>query len=961
MPESAVLPRQPQSSVRDVPLHQMSRAGAPRWLTLIAVVAMRFQQFPAAAADEHIDFVRDVRPILRQHCYDCHGPDVQKSGLRLDVKAAAWRGGELYGAAIVADSADDSPLFAFVDDPEADLVMPPDGPRVPVHQRNLLRRWIDSGAVWPDGVDEAQLVDRTNHWSFHPVLPVDVPADGQGWARQQLDHFVMARLTRNGLQPAVEADRRTWLRRVTLDLTGLPPTWSQTRDFLTDSDADAYEKVVERLLQSPRYGERAAQHWLDVVRYADTHGFEVNTERPNAWPYRDYVIDAFNRDVPYDQFVRQQLVGDAMNEDAATGFLVTASVLLPGQIGKDEPSRRLARQDAIDEIVVNIGQTFLGLSIGCARCHDHKFDAIRQADYYAMQAFVAGVEYEERPIASPAAQAEAVALRKRLHPLQRQLLEALSAATHQPSRPPVNARENLEIARAEDITAVRFTILSTNRLEPCIDELEVFDESGRNLALSRHGTTVVASGSRVSVNRHELQFINDGRYGNSSSWMSDEVGGGWVMLQFDRPVSVRGIVWGRDRNGKYADRLPTQYRIELRTADDQWHPVADHTDRAVDADAAESSADGVQQQLLATLPPADGKRVSGLLRQQRELRNRLEAVADGTRPVFAGRFRNPDEIRRLRRGDPEQPQEVMAPAVPVALARRHPVQARLSADSVDQDRRRTLADWIASPHNPLTARVMVNRIWQSHFGVGLVPTANDFGRNGQPPSHPALLDWLAQEFIDAGWSVRHLHRQIVLSSTYRQSTVFDSAAARSDAAARFLWRFPLRRLDGESIRDSILATSGQLNLTMGGPGFSLFDKRGGLSGFQPVESFPPDGLRRMIYAHRVRRERDPVFGAFDCPDGGQSTPRRRESTTPIQALNLLNSRFVVEQARHFADRVQRQAPSDPRRQIAVAWQLALQREPTDQEIQDADPLVRQYGLPAVCRALFNCNEFLFLQ
>jgi len=330
-----------------------------------------------------------------------------------------------------------------------------------------------------------------------------------------------------------------------------------------------------------------------------------------------------------------------------------------------------------------------------------------------------------------------------------------------------------------------------------------------------------------------------------------------------------------------------------------------------------------------------------------------EAEAEGK--VFAGRFRTPDDIHLLNRGDPEQPKEEVVPAVLSALG-----DLQLPKDSPEQDRRKALADWIASPRNPLTARVMVNRIWQGHFGIGLVETPSDFGRNGAKPSHPELLDWLASEFVRSGWSVKHLHRLIVLSATYRQSNRIEPAAQARDADDRLLWRYPARRLDGESIRDTMLAVSGRLNWKMYGRGFDLFDKRGGLTGFQPVESFSGEGLRRMIYAHKVRRERDAVFGAFDCPDAGQSTARRRESTTPIQALDLFNSRFTIDESAALAARVQAEAGDAVEPQIRRVYQLTLNREPQAAELADAEPAVHEAGLATLCRALFNSNEFLFL-
>ncbi len=980
----------------------------------------------------------------------------------------------------------------------------------------------------------ARANDPAEHWAFRPVTqPVTPATANREWPRNDLDRFILARLEKEGLRPSPETDRVRWLRRVSFDLVGLPPTPEQVTAFAQDQRADAHERIVDELLNSPRYGERWAQHWLDVVRYADTHGFEVNTERPHAWPYRDYVIRAFNRDTPYNRFIREQIVGDALGEDAATGFLLTASVLLPGQIGADDVSKRLARQDALDEIVVNVGQTFLGLSVGCARCHDHKFDPISARDYYAMQAFVAGVEYEDRAMNTPetgAQRREEAAWKARVAEIDRKLAkfvpfarpgsgtpratsarenvetfapvtakfvrfsihdanlhptlgliepcvdefeiftdeasprnvalaslgtkvtasgsrtsdshrlehlndgkygngrswmadtagrgwlqfelpeptriskivwsrdregvfsdrlataftleagaspESLVILAHvPPPRPAVNARVNTDRFPPVKAKRVRFSVRATNNLEPCVDELEVFDTNGVNVALASAGTTATSSGDTVAADRHELRFVNDGEYGNSRSWMSGEHGGGWVALEFSEERTIDRVVWGRDRKGEFADRLATNYVIEVAGAAGEWRVVADASDRATKA-----GGDKAAQITLAGLKPDEAKEATQLLDEKKMLEGRIR-TSEESRLAFAGKFRTPDRIHLLHRGDPEQPKDEVVPAVLSTLGSR-----KLARDTAEQDRRRVLADWIASPENPLTARVMVNRIWQGHFGIGLVDTPSDFGRNGGRPSHPELLEWLASEFVRGGWSVKRMHRLIVLSATYRQSskasnqysvnshqsggrdaeklntdslnTDYSSAQAK-DADVRLLWRFPSRRLESEPIRDAMLAVSGRLNLAMYGRGFDLFNQRGGLNGFHPVESFSGDGLRRMIYAHKVRREREAVFGAFDCPDAGQSTARRRESTTPIQALNLFNSRFTIEQADAFAARVKQEAGDDVTRQIHRAYQLALSRHANAVELAEAKPVVAEHGLAVLCRALFNSNEFLFV-
>jgi mono/diheme cytochrome c family protein len=909
---------------------------------------------PACAVAAPVDFVRDVRPIFQRHCYECHGEEKQKSGLRLDVKEAAFKGGAGHGPVIITGKAKESPLIQLVTSTDKDELMPSKGEPLSAAEIETLTRWVNEGAIWPSGADLVKLEDKRDHWSFKPVANPTPPATkNQYWPRNTIDRFILTRLEQEGLRPSPEAERVTWLRRVSFDLTGLPPPPEQVDAFVRDKRNDAYERTADELLKSPRYGERWAQHWLDVVRYADTHGFEVNTERPNAWPYRDYVIRAFNSGTPYDRFIREQIVGDALGEDAATGFLVTASVLLPGQIGKDEPSKRLARQDSLDEIVMNIGQTFLGLSVGCARCHDHKFDPIPQRDYYAMQAFVAGVEYGDRDLRTPEAEVArrgAAQAKARVAELDKQLARFVPLAGAGGVRPMVNAKLNEDRFAPVKAKRVRFTIRETNNREPCIDELEVFDIAGVNIAFASADTIATSSGDIIVADRHELRHVNDGQYGNSRSWMSNEKGKGWVVLEFPKEQTIERVVWGRDRQGKYADRLATSYLIEVADASSEWRAVADSTDRRK-LDPNDKKPDAFSTKGLTK---SEAKEAMEVMRERKVLDAKIKE-ADAQQKVFAGKFRAPDEIRLLARGDPEQPKDLVMPAVLGALG-----NFALPAGSTEQQRRQTLADWIASPQNPLTARVMVNRIWQGHFGSGLVETASDFGRSGLKPTHPELLDWLAQEFIRSGWSVKHLHRLIVLSATYRQSTRHNAVAVEKDADTRLLWRFPPRRIEAEAIRDSMLAVSGRLNLKMYGRGFDLFDKRGGLSGFTPVESFAGDGLRRMIYAHKVRREREAVFGAFDCPDAGQSTARRRESTTPIQALNLFNSRFTLEQAEAFAGRVKREAGDDIAKQIRHAYQLALSREPDAVELRATQPVVREHGLATLCRALFNANEFLFL-
>ncbi|QDS88007.1 Planctomycete cytochrome C [Rosistilla ulvae] len=898
----------------------------------------------AIAADTPVDFVKDVRPILQQRCYSCHAEQKQKSGFRLDIKASAFDGGDGYGAAIVAGDVDGSPLIELVTSDDEDMRMPPGADGLPAAEIDILTRWVQQGAVWPDGVDLAQLEDRTDHWSFKPLsFPPKESATGQttddGGPRpagaDRIDAFIREKLEANDLALSAPAPRRDWIRRVYFDLIGLPPTPAQVAAFEQDQSDDAHRRVVDQLLASQHYGERWGQHWLDVVRYADTHGFEVNTTRPNAWPYRDYVIEAFNNDTPYDQFIHEQLHGDSLQKDAATGFLVTAAALLPGQIGKDDASKRLARQDELAEIVINTSDAFLGLSVGCARCHDHKFDAVSHEDYFAMQAFFSGVKYGERPIASvenDERTAEAEKLETRLREIDTELQQQIDLANLAETNPQLN---RLPFA-AMDARFVRFTIHDCNRhpslglIEPCVDEFEIIaaDPVETNVALASLGTKVTASGSRTS-DKHRLEHVNDGQYGNSRSWMSDTAGRGWLLFELAEPTSIQRVDWSRDRQQKLGDRLPTMFTLEAGPSLDAMQHLAGLTDEQV-------------------------KR-SLTLREEKEAIEQKLAQLNSRPMVFAGVFSKPVPTPFLRRGDPEQPGEPVPPAVLSALG-----DIQLDEETPDQERRIALADWIASPDNPLTARVMVNRVWQWHFGTGLVATPSDLGRSGERPSHPLLLDWLASEFIRSGWSVKHLHRLIVLSTTYGQSNQIDPHSQGIDADVRLLWRFPSRRLEAEAIRDSMLAVNGRLNGTTGGPGFDLFKSRGGLSGFPPIESFSNKGLRRMVYAHKIRMEPESVFGAFDCPDAGQSTARRQQSTTPIQALNLFNSVFTIEQSDALASRAETEMGPDVKDQIRFIYRLALAREPEADELETAESLVIQHGLPTLCRAIYNSNEFLFI-
>jgi len=1107
----------------------------------------------AQDSDSTPDFEHSIRPLLLTHCGQCHGPRQQKGGLRLDARSHFFRGGDS-GPVVVPGKSPESPLVQRIISTDADLQMPPTGPRLTTAEIQLLQNWIDAGAQWPESdYDRHALIDpRRKHWSFQPLpRTVSPPPSDQPHNITEIDRFLVDRLSPLGLSLNPQADRRILIRRAYLVITGLLPTPQQVADFVADNSPDAWNRLIETLLSSPHYGERWAQHWLDVIRYADTHGFEVNTPRDNAWPYRDYVIRSFNSDKPWNTFVREQIAGDLLGEDAATGFLVASAVLLPGQIGADDASKRLARQDALDEIIAGTSSAVLGITLACARCHDHKFDPLTQQDYYSMQAFFAGVEYGERPLrdhnwmqrqqqatelsaqiaelegqirgivplaapdqlllideedstrvsflkspngpganpqgtqrgyrddpgsllqtgnlsngrytwwnnvpgedvaiwkpalhgparlwlswgahgsgahtrdaryildrdGDPATQADQQEIFKadQYYPaginsgtteqtpqwsgfqyagiLQLQTESAIilrggdtgtgitadvialqrlpahnapadntAAPATPPLRDPVSPLTTIERFAPLPVRFLRFTTLQTinnNQHEPCLDELEAFGpaQPQLNLAAASRAVRPTSSGNYSDIGIHQLPHINDGRHGNDFSWISSQLGGGWVQLEFPEIVELDTVVWSRDRTGKFLDRLPVRYTVSVSTDGVNWTTVADHTDRAPHGTPWDPQA-----ALLRTAAYSSSS-ADTLVKQLQQLRDSRTKLSQ-TQMVFAGTFREPDRTRILRRGDPEQPAEDVQPQIPRLFQ-------HLSADTLaqpaapteltaEQQRRLTLADWLAADSNPLTARVIVNRVWQHHFGLGLVDTPNDFGLNGAPPVNQPLLDWLASELIHSGWSLKHLHRLILRSAAWQQDSALHATGLALDRNNSLLWHYSARRMETEAIRDCTLQVTGELNLKTGGPGFSFFQTRGGLSGFPEQEQFTSEEFRRMVYAHRVRMEQVPVFGAFDCPDFGQSMPRRSRSTTAIQALNLFNSRFTQDRAEALAHRLSTQAGAQLTAQLQLAWQLTLSRQPTTAELAAAETVAQQHGLPQVCRALLNSSEFLLI-
>ena len=916
--------------------------------TGLRIVALLVISFGICRADEGVpaeqrpvDYVRDVQPLFRRHCLECHGPTTQESDFRVDVRSKLLQGGDFGEPAIVPGKSGESPLVILVRGDNPDLIMPPDEDRLTEGEVSLLRAWIDQGAKMPD---DAGTVLTTDHWSFQPIeRPLVAKIDGQVIANP-IDAFVRARLHAAGLGSSPEVDRATLIRRLYLIMHGLPPTPAQIEQFVTDPGERAYGRLVECVLESPHYGERWAQHWLDLVRFGETHGFETNRERPNAWHYRDYVIQALNEDKPYDEFIKEQIAGDAFGADAATGFLVAGPYDLVK--GQDPMLALVQRQDELADIINTTGTAFLGLTLGCARCHSHKFDPITQRDYYSIQAIFAGVQHADRamPLA-PESKEELAAATIRVAALRDQIQRWMAEHGF---RTAVNPSHNVEAFAPTPTRFVRFTVQATNASQPCLDELEIF-AGEKNVALAELGAKASCSSSLPGYEIHKLEHVNDGKYGNGRSWISNEAGVGWVEIELPRVETIDRIEWARDREGRYKDRLATQYKIEAAVEPGHWKPIASSDDRlpyATDTSIASISFDGIPERVAAP-----GKQLFAELKSAEQERDRLSQ----SQMIYAGTFAQPGPTHRLYRGEPTAQREEVTPDALEVIG-----TLGLERNSLEQERRVAFANWIADARNPLTARVMVNRIWQHHFGTGIVDTPSDFGANGTSPSHPELLDWLATEFMSNGWSIKHIHRLILLSDTFRQANSPNQKSLQVDASSRLLWRFPSRRLEAEAVRDCVLAVSGALDPRMGGPGFSGFEvEMENVRHYFPKKRFGPEDWRRMIYMTKVRQERDAVFGAFDCPDLSQVMPKRSRSTTPLQALDLFNSQFMLQQAELFAKRLEREAATREE-QIRLAFALCFGRRPDETEMRDAAAIADEHGLTTVTRALLNANEFLFI-
>ena len=933
-----------------------------------------------------VDFDREIRPLLQEHCIECHGEKKQKGELRLDAKVYAFKGG-LDGPAILAGKADVSPLLQRVTSTDEDEKMPPKGDPLTSAQISLIREWINSGAKWPENAtDKAALTDkRLHHWSVQPIRR-DFPANAT------IDRFIEAKLRENNLKMSPEADARTLKRRLHFDLVGLPPSdVSGTSDF---SDL-TYESLVDSLLASPHFGERQARHWLDIVHYADTHGFERDQLRPNAWRYRDYVIDSFNADKRYDQFIQEQIAGDALaansrnTNQASLGFLAAGPFDFVGQVETRSPMlNRAARALDLDDMVTQTLTATMGITINCARCHDHKLDPITQEEYYQLWAVFAGVKRGDReldPAESKRLASEKSRLNKQIAQTRAQIAklagEGLELAKLIPEVSGIDVRNG---SITKDKLGYHRDI-QTNRLQkvPSIPSvLGVFVPSGPKLPIAFKqevtGIPVTSGHFWDTIANHPISAQRSTKLGNTNfatkghSMLAMHANSGITFelaklreqsgLKAMRLTGIVGFGASKESAASKADFtvfVDTELKFQkLKLRKDETAAL----DLEVPAKAktltliATDGGDGIGSDLLfigdpklvpdiaeTRLAEADVAQLKQLRDGAQKLEKTLQSIPEPEKVYAILSDPNPPVIKVQRRGNPEDEAQVVAPGA--FSWPNHNSAAFGDQNTPEAQRRLALANWITHPDNPLTARVIVNRLWHHHFGQGLVNTPSDFGIGGTPPSHPELLDFLAKELIMHDWSLKHVHKLIVMSKAYRQRSV---GLVPSDGSNRLVWRQNPRRLDAETLRDTVLAVSGKLNLARGGPGYRDFSYTEAYAPiYQYITPDKPELWRRSIYRFVVRTTPHQFMTTLDCPDPANFTPARAQTTTALQALTLSNNEFMLQQAQFLAERAK-----TPER----AFQLCFQRDATPDELAKA----KQLDLFSLCRMLLNANEFVYV-
>ena len=959
-----------------------------------------------------VNFDKTVAPLLAGRCLDCHSGADRKGGLDLSTSQGLHAGGD--SGPVVDKKPSESLLVQRVNADE----MPPKHP-LPLAERAILQKWIEEGAAWgSDPIDPYRYSTSTragsDWWAFQKL---NRPALKPGRANL-IDGIVRAKLVEKKLTPSPAADPRTLIRRVFFDLIGLPPTPAEVEAFARDASPEAYAKLVDRLLRSPHYGERWARHWLDVSRFGESDGYEFDKLRPNAWRFRDWVIQALNDDMPYDRFAKLQIAGDVL-EPANPSAIVASGFLVCGAHDSLQPAgdvmKQIMRQDELEDLVGVVGQTFLGMTVNCARCHDHKFDPIRQSDYFRFAAALSGVRRGDRalPVKPPAELADKIdELRKNIAALEmpareRVLQDRKTSAKLSPQVPKPFASWDFSRDLRDTVGGLHGRAIGTAKLT--------------NGALQLDGKGHVETGPLpVSVLEKSLE-----------AWVKldnpDQRGGGVIGIRSPDGGVFDCVVYGEREPRRWMAGSESFRRTQAfqGAEESQAHLKYVHVAITYAADGTVTAyRDGVpygksyrveQQQRfeksslnhvvfgLRHLPAGGNKHLTGsILRANlytqalsatevaasalgegyvsvsdleaklsggdREKRKRLLgelATAEVkmhdwmSAKAFAVTPQPPPVTHRLKRGNPQEKAELITAG---GLSVLKSSDFGLPVNAPEADSRRRLAEWIADKDNPLFARTIVNRVWQYHFGRGLVDTPNDLGFNGGQPSHPELLDGLAAEFIARKWSLKELHRLIVTSDTYRQASVSRPEAMAVDADNRLLWRVSPRRLEAEAVRDATLAVAGRLNPAVGGPGYR--DVRPYIfrtsQFYEPLDPEGPESNRRSVYRLSARGGKNSLLDTFDCADPSTPTPKRAATTTPLQALSLMNGSFTLRMADHLAARLRAEGGSSTDDQIRLAFALAYGRPAKGPELTACREVVSKHGLAPFCRALLNTNGFLYV-
>lgn len=974
-----------------------------------------------------IDFAREIKPLLDAHCVKCHGPEKAKNGFRLDTRAHALAGGD-HGVDIIPGESALSPLVHFVAGLVPDIEMPPKGKGEPLTmaQVGLLRAWIDQGAKWDREESTGEVrkqVEKNDWWSLKPlnkpVLPR--PENREAEVANPIDAFVLEKLSEKGLRPSPQADRRTLIRRLYFDLIGLPPKPEEIEAFAADKDAKAYEKLVERLLASPHYGERWARHWLDVVHYGETHGYDKDQPRPNAWPYRDYVIRSFNEDKTYARFVQEQLAGDVLFPGTRDGFealgFISAGpwdLIGHAEVPESKMDGMVARHLDRDDMVANTMQTFNSLTVQCAQCHNHKFDPIAQEDYYRLQAVFAAVDRADKKYdVDPAVAQKRKELTERQTMLATRKKELDGKVFARVGQPLVDLdqkiaaltkaakkgealgyhsgiEKNQDTVKWVQVDLGRGVALGSVVLHPCKDEfngigegfgfpvrftVEVSDD-----AAFKDGVTMIGDYTKEDFKNPKLKALSLDAGGRSARFV--RVTATKLALRQNDYIFALAELNALTADGNNAalgaivtarDSIEAPVRWQKLNLTDGWQPGGNLTDSR-DLIALRKDRDA----LIALATPDDDKSAlaameSALAIVKTEL-GRLPAQSSayvgavhsgsGAFMGTGGKGGKPRPIHVLNRGSILKPGKEVGPGTLQCLPGL-PSRFELLPNHAEGERRAALAQWLTRIDNPLTWRSVVNRVWQYHFGRGLVETPNDFGRMGGLPTHPELLDWLAADFRDGGQSFKNLHQLIVTSATYRQvsEVMGRDSAAQIDSDNRYLWRANRRKLEAEAVRDAVLLVSGKLDSKMGGPSFKDFviDKPEHSPHYEYHLHDPEDARshRRSIYRFIVRSQQQSFMTMLDCADPSMQVGRRNESLSPLQALTMMNNSLMLTMSRHFAANIEK-LEGDLAVKVGAAYYEALGRAPSAKDAKELTQYGREHGLANLCRVLFNLNEFSFV-